>query len=183
MLLRNQHLFEVKGTSRGLAVLCADGHGWSEDVRQDVWSPVYGQKEPISVLNFGTVADLPAEFVTLLVPLEEAREIPGKLTRMKKETVMPVKAYLYSTPSEESSFFFAESGRPWQQGRVASDAEFVCWQKKREGDDELLVFSNGSYVEIDGHRILGFKQMISDCEMRSSSDAKEVRSSQPAALL
>ena len=86
MRLRAEHLFEVKGTSRGLAILCADGHGWSEEVRQGTWSPVYGRHEPITVLNFGTVTDLPAEFVTLLVPLEEARGIPGKLTQIKGET-------------------------------------------------------------------------------------------------
>ena len=34
----------VKGTSRGLALVCADKHGWAEEVRKDVWSPVYGKK-------------------------------------------------------------------------------------------------------------------------------------------
>ncbi len=182
MRLRADHLFEVKGASGGLAVLCADRHGWSEEVRQDTWSPVYGKKEPTIVLNFGTTTDLPAEFVTLLIPLEEAREIPGKLTQMRAETATLVKAYLYSTPSEESSFFFAEMGRPWNQQRVGSDAEFVCWQKKRESEDELLIFCNGSYVEIDGRRVLRFKQIISTCEMRSGGGEKEVRSSEPEAL-
>ena len=41
------------------------------------------------------------------------------------------------------------------------------------------MFCNGSYVEIDGQRVLGFKQMISDCEMRSRGRRKEVRSSEP----
>ena len=36
-----------------------------------MWSPVYGRKEPITVLTFGINAALPAEFVTLLVPLAE----------------------------------------------------------------------------------------------------------------
>jgi hypothetical protein len=75
----------------------------------------------------------------------------------------------------------ADRGRPWNQGLVASDAEFVCWQKKRAVEDELLIFCNGSYVEIDGQRVLGFKQTISDCEMRSRGVWREVRSSQPDA--
>ncbi len=182
MRLCSEHVFEVNGTSSGLAVLYVCGHGWSAEVRQDTWSPVYGKKEPIIVLGFGTVTKLPAEFVTLLVPLNEARGMPGKLTQIKGEMAMPVKAYLYSTPSEEFSFFFAEAGRSWKQERVASDAEFLCWQKQREGEDELLIFCNGSYVEIDGRRVLGFKRTISDCEMRCGG-GKEVRSSEPEALL
>lgn len=181
--LRDEHLFEIKGASHGFAVLPADGHGWTEQVREDAWSPAYGKEEPIIVLKFGIVTDLPAEFATLLVLLKDAREIPGRLAQVKGETTAPVKEYLYSTSSEESSFLFAEAGRPWKQGRVASDAEFVCWQKKRDRDDELLVFCNGSYVEFDGRRVLGFERMISDCEMRSSGNGKEVRSSEPEALL
>jgi len=179
MRMRAEHLFEVRGTSGGLAILCVENHGWAEEVRRDIWSPVYGKSEPITVLNFGTVAGLPTEFVTLLIPLGEAREIPGKLTQLAG----PVKSYLYSTPSEECSFFFAGEGRPWNQGRLASDAEFVCWQRQRAGEDELLIFCNGSYVEIDGQRVVGFQRQISDCEMRRSSGGKEVHSSEPEALL
>jgi Heparinase II/III-like protein/Heparinase II/III N-terminus len=181
--LRAEHLFSVKGTSSGLAVLCVDKHGWSEEVRKDVWSPVYGKKEPITVLNFGTVADLPAEFVTLLVPLEEIRGVPGKLTRMTEEATMPVKSYLYSTPSEECSFFFAETGRAWIHGKLASDAEFVCWQRKRDGAEQLLILCNGSYVEIDGNRVLGCKRKVTYCEMLSRDGGKEVHASEPEALL
>jgi|HubBroStandDraft_1064217.scaffolds.fasta_scaffold00153_13 uncharacterized heparinase superfamily protein len=183
MRLRIKNLFERKETSCGLAVLGADKHGWSEQVRDEIWSPVYGKKDSMIVLNFGTVTDLPAEFVTLLIPLEEAREIPGTLMQLLVAPAMPVKAYLYSTPSEECFFFFGEAGRPWRQGRVSSDAEFVCWQKKREGEHELLISCNGSYVEIDGRRVLGFKRVISDCEMLISRSGREFRSSEPDALL
>jgi hypothetical protein len=182
MRSRGEHLFEVKGSSGGLAVLCADEHGWSEEVREHTWSPVYGYREPSTVLNFGSVTDLPAEFVTLLVPLEDVRENPGRLTQISDAGATPVKTYLYSTPSEESSFFFAEAGRTWNQGRLASNAEFVCWQKKREGEDELLIFCNGSYVEIDGRRVLDFKRTISNCEMHSRGGGREVHSSDAEAL-
>jgi len=183
MRLRADHLFEVKGASNGLAVLCADKHGWSEEVRKDVWSPVYGKKETITVLNFGTAADLPAEFVTLLIPLAEVRAIPGKLTRMKGEASTLVKGYVYSTPSEECSFFFAEAGRPWTHGNLASDAEFVCWKRKRESEDELLIFCNGSYVEIDGRRVLGCKRKVTRCEMLRGCDGKQIHASEPGGLL
>jgi hypothetical protein len=183
MRLRAEHLFGVKGTSGGLAVLCADKHGWAEEVRKDMWSPVYGKKEPITVLNFGTVADLPAEFVTLLVPLEEIGGIPGKLAQITGDAATPVKAYLYGTPLEECWFFFAEKNTTWTHGNLASDAEFVCWQRKREGEEQLLIFCNGSYVEIDGRRVLSCKRTISRCEMRGRNGRKEVHASEPEALV
>jgi hypothetical protein len=183
MRLRAERLFEVKGTSRGFAVLCTDKHGWSEEVRRDVWSPVYGKKEPITVLNFGTVTALPADFVTLLIPLEEIHGIPGRLTQMTGDTAVPVKAYLYSTPSEECSFFFVETAKPWAHGRVASDAGFVCWQAKRESQDQLLIFCNGSYVEIDGRRVLDCTRTISHCEMLNRDGREQVYASEAEALM
>jgi Heparinase II/III-like protein/Heparinase II/III N-terminus len=184
MRMQAERLFGVKGTSCGLAVLCTDKHGWTEEVRKDVWAPVYGKKEPITVLNFGTVAALPAEFVTLLVPLKEIHGIPGKLTRTAGQgPATPVQAYIYSMPSKECWFFFAENGTTWKHDKLASDAEFVCWQKKYEGDDELLIFCNGSYVEINGRRVLSCRRRISHCEMLSREGRKEVHASEPEALL
>lgn len=184
MRMQAEHLFGVKGTSNGLAILCAEKHGWSEEVRKDVWSPVYGRKEPITVLTFGINTSLPAEFVTLLVPLAEAREVPGKVIRVATSSaVRLVEAYLYSTPSEEYRFFFAEIRQPWSQGRVASDAEFVCWKKEPEDEDDLLIFCNGSYVEIDGLRLVSCKRTISRCEMLVRDGCKEIYASEPDALM
>jgi hypothetical protein len=184
MRMRAEHLFGVKGASSGLAILCVEKHGWSEEVRKDVWSPVYGRKDAITVLTFGANTSLPAEFVTLLVPLKEIREIPGKLTRVAtRVTAMPVEVYFYSTPTEEYSFFFAENGRLWNHGRFASDAEFVCWQKKCEGEEELLIFCNGSYVEIDGRRVLTYKRTISRCEMLVREGRKEIHVSEADAQM
>jgi hypothetical protein len=175
----HEHTFCVGETSVGLAIISANGNGWTEEVREGSWSPAYGNKEPITIVNFGTVADLPAEFVTLLVPLRAIEETLGQLDMLKMDPAMTVKGYLYGRPSEDLYFFFAEKGRPWSQGRVSSDAEFVCWQKKREGDDELLIFCNGSYVEIDGRDVLRFKKTISNCEMRCVDGRKEVLASEP----
>ena len=183
MRMRAEYLFGVKGASAGLALLSANRHGWAQEVRTDMWSPVYGKKEPITVLNFGTVADLPSEFVTLLIPLEEIRGTPGKLMQIKVGGDMPVKGYHYRTPAEEYFFFFAAIGEPWIHERLASDAEFVCWQRKRDGESELLILCNGSYVEIDGRRVLGCKQTVSRCEMVIRDGRKEIHASEPEALL
>jgi len=179
MQLRADNLFGVKGISSGLAILCAERHGWSQEVRKDIWSPAYGRKEPITVLNFGVHAALPAEFLTLLVPLEDARSIPGKLSSLNEESASPVKAYHYTTPSEDSFFFFAEAGRTWRHGSLTSDAEFVCRQRSRQGEDELLIFCNGAYVEIDGRRVPTGEQKVARCEMLTRDGGIKMFSSDP----
>jgi hypothetical protein len=73
-------------------------------------------------------------------------------------------------------------GRPWKQSRVASDAEFICWQTKREGDEELIILCNGSYVEIDGRRVLASRRRITRCEMRTREGHKEIDASEADAL-
>ena len=182
MRMRAEYVFGVKETSGGLALLCEDKHGWAEQVRKDVWSPVYGKKDAITVLNFGTVADLPAEFVTLLIPLEEVGDTRGKLTQIRVEQATPVRAYRYSTSMEECSLFFAEAGRPWTHGSLGSDAEFVCRHRKDEGR-ELLIFCRGSYVVIDGRRVLSCKRTISHCEMLSRNGRTEIHASEPDAAV
>jgi hypothetical protein len=102
---------------------------------------------------------------------------------MTEQLATPVKAYHYSATSEESSFFFAEAGRTWNQGNLASDAEFVCWQRIREREEQLLIFCNGSYVEIEGRRVLGCKRRVTRCEMHSRYGRKDVFASETGALL
>jgi uncharacterized heparinase superfamily protein len=182
MQMRTENVFGVKRTSVGLTILCADKHGWSQEVRKDLWSPVYGKKEPITVLNFGTTTELPSEFLTLLVPLDEVGGTTGKLTQITA-TPNAVKAYLYSAPFEEWSFFFAEVGKGWTQGVVASDAEFVCWQRMRDCGDQLLILCGGSYLEIEGNRIIDCERVIVRCEVIIREGRKEVHASEPDALI
>jgi hypothetical protein len=151
MSKKGERLFGIKDASAGLAILCASKHEWTEEVREDVWSPVYGRTQPAAVLTFGTLADLPAEFATLLIPQEETAVIPGELKWMSDPGSEPsVSAYLYTSPAEEYLFLFGETGRHWKFGRLASDAAFVCSKRQRQGEDQVLFFCEGSYAEIDG---------------------------------
>jgi hypothetical protein len=183
MRMRAEHLFEVKGASGGLALLCAEKHGWAEEVRKDVWSPVYGEKESITVLNFGADLALPAEFVTLLVPLMEIHGIPGELRRLTEPAAMPVEAYSYGTPMEECSFFFSSTSGSWIYENLASDAEFLCWQRALENENHLFILCNGSYIEIDGIRTLVCKRRVTRCEIIIRDGQKEIHASDLDALM
>ncbi len=146
--LIRENVFRAKGASQGLALVPAQGQGWAEEVRKEACSPVYGQKAPITVLNFGTVTAVPAEFAILLVTLQEAERSPGSFVQMAAgEPGSTVSAYQYSSPEAECSFWFSETGKPWQQGVVSSDAGFICWSQKPRG---TLILCDGSYATIEG---------------------------------
>ena len=150
--------FRMTGSVDGLAILSVEGHGWAEELRPGSWSPSYGSKQESMVLNFGTRTKLPAEFVTMLVPLTSAGVTPGRLTRIAaKESSGTVAVYVYESESERHAFFFGETAKPWKNDGIASDAEFVCRARNKRQDRETFILCNGSYLEVDGRRVM-------DCE-------------------
>ncbi|MGA7764664.1 MAG: alginate lyase family protein [Candidatus Sulfotelmatobacter sp.] len=180
MQLLRENLFRVKGTSQGLALLPAQGHGWAEEVRKEDWSPVYGQKAPMTVLNFGTTATVPAEFAILLVTLEEAHRSPGSFVRIVARQPDPaVSAYRYSSEDGEYSFLFGEPGKPWRQGVVSSDAGFVCWIQKHS---KILILCKGSYAAIEGGPELHCRGEVSWGEVIVEGNRRTVLSSDPEAV-
>jgi hypothetical protein len=173
--LVKENVFRVKGASHGLALLPAQGHGWAEEVRKEYWSPAYGQKAPMTVLNFGITASVPQEFATLLVTLEEAHRSPGSFVRIAgQQADSAVSVYRYSSEETEFSFLFADTGKPWRHGSVSSDAAFVCWSQKPA---DLLILCNGSYAEIEGGSELRFRRPVSWGEVLQDQTGPTVFSS------
>ncbi len=158
-----EHLFRFKNASQGLAILPVQGHGWAESTHKGTWSPVYGQQSSALVLNFGASVALPAEFVTLLVPLAEMRA-PGILTRLETSDATSVQAYRYKNEHSECTFCFAHPDQPWTAGEISSDAEFVCVLKSSESAHNAI-FCHGSYVDFSGTRLLATKTRVERCEL------------------
>jgi len=164
--LQQVHLFRLRNLAQGLAILPAEEHNWADEVHEGLWSPVYGQQRKTTILTFGTEVSLPAEFVTLLAPVQEAYSAPGTFTSSPPaEAASFVRAYRYQTGEWYYNFFFGRKGQPWKSGDVASDAEFVCLSARGGTAEPDVISCNGSYVEIDGARILSMKRVVSRCEV------------------
>jgi hypothetical protein len=149
--LVEEGLFRVKGASHGLALLPMRGHGWAEEVGRESWSPAYGQRAPMTVLNFGANVALPAEFATLLVTLEEAHQVPGEFTRIANSTTdSEVRGYKYASKDIEYWFVFGKSGKPWRKDSLSSDADFVCRRRNLSSADEHLILCGGSFAQFEG---------------------------------
>jgi len=183
MQVVGQNVFRIKNGSQELAVFPVQGHGWAEEVRKASWSPVYGRKAPMTVLNFGATTDAPAEFVVVLVVSEGVEPVKKSFTRIgERESGSPVRAYRYAEERVEYSFYFGEPGKPWRLDSLSSDAEFVCWKKSARNQDHLLIFCNGSYTEVDGGLQVRSERVVRWCELELKDGRRTVRSSNPEAV-
>jgi hypothetical protein len=183
MQLVAENVFRVKGASQGLAVLPVQKSGWAQEVRKDVWSPAYGQKSPITVLNFSINTETPAEFAVLLVTLEEAHRKAGMFSRIDiQEAGSPLRAYKYAGEAAEHTFFFGEPGKSWRQGVVSSDAEFCCWTRMPGSAGQRLILGNGSRAEIEGGPVLRYRRTVSWGEVTWEANQKQIFSSEPDAI-
>jgi heparinase II/III-like protein len=177
-------VFRMGEAADGLAILSARGQGWEENVRRESWSPAYGQKAPMTVLNFGTEAALPAEFAVLLVTTEEAQGVIGSFSRIEVATAVPdVREYQYAIGSVVYAFFFGKAGRHWRRDSLSSDAEFVCRRQGPGEAEEQLFLCGGSYVQVDGGLELRCSRPVSWAESIANGTGLEVFSSDVAALV
>lgn len=185
-------LYRVKGASQGLALLPCEGHGWAEEVRRESWSPAYGQKAPMTVLNFSTTSTMPAEFATLLVTLEEAHPAERSFTRVevaKNESSSDagIHEYRYSGDGLEHSFVFGIKGKPWRTPQLSSDAEFAyCRRQQRsvgeQQKDGQIFLCNGSFAEFSGGVGLRCTRQVQWAELILSDGVRNVFSSDSAAV-
>ena len=183
MQLVEEGVFRVRGASQGLALIPPVGHGWAEEVSKQSWSPVYGQKAPMTVLTFSKMADLPDTFCVLLVTLEEALRSPGTLVQIgERQPDSGVSGYRFAGENQEFSFLSGEAGKVWREGSVTSDAEFVCWSRGQKSAAERLILVNGSYAEVDGGVVLRFTRTVSWGEVTMGENQREIFSSEPEAV-
>ena len=159
-----------------LALITAEGHGWSQSAHRGPWSPVYGRQERATVLTFGTVAALPVEFATLLLPHASVHRT-GRLERLSGDS--RISGYRYSREAEEHFLFFANTGKPWAIGGWESDAQFLYWGTNRERREQVLVMSEGTYAEAGGVRILTTTGPVNYVEAVGFAGKTEVSSSDP----
>ena len=159
-----------------MALLPAKGQGWAEEVVRESWSPVYGQKAPMTTLTFTADEVLPVEFATLLVPLGEARATTSSFARVDDgPEVASVREYKYSAENFECSFFFGDRGKVWNKDGVSSDAGFVCC--KRYAGSLELILCGGSYAEVRGGASLRCTRPVLWAELNVRNGERTVFSS------
>ncbi len=167
-------IFEGDGES--LAILTADGHGWSREVRSESWSPVYGSSDPAQVVRFAAARDLPAEFVTVLIAGATIGKKIGQLVYMDKGQG-GASSYRYrlqeETRQEEGhDFVFANGTGAWTHGSFTSDADFLYSHHDRAGRLCALVLCGGTYADFEGERLISCDRPIRYAEVSRAHDPR-----------
>jgi len=151
LVVHGENSFRVKDTIRGLAFLHPQNHGWSVSVHRGAWSPVYGKQSSAIVLNYGKCISLPAEFISVLIPLEDISSDPGQIALSRNDAPgRDVRIYEYRSQDLRQRFYFSISPSAWKTEDLSSDAEFVCITSTPDGDPIAVGFCDGTYVQITG---------------------------------
>ncbi|HYM75127.1 MAG TPA: alginate lyase family protein [Candidatus Dormibacteraeota bacterium] len=158
---------------RALRFVTADGHGWFRTVEPQPGSPVYGTKQDHSVLHFATKTQLPAEFVTLVLPFADARSGEHSLTKHAAPSVV---GYRCRAATDEHCIYYGQ-GEPWKLDGWSSDAEVFYSARIGETAAPTLICCNATYVEWEGRRIVTTKRPVLRCEIIGSE--ADVVSSDP----
>ena len=168
----------------GLRFITVEGNGWTESIEEQPNSPVYGKRENHEVLRFSTRAQLPTEFVTLMLPAADAIFSESKLTKIAPSptALSSVAGYRYKTAEGEHHFFFGP-GKPWKLDPWSSDAEFLYFGPTAESGTQILICCNATYVEWSDVSIVTAKRPLLHCETIGSSIEFEIVSSDPESVI
>jgi hypothetical protein len=173
-LSAKEDLFVDHDGRHGLRIQGAEGHNWRRDVEKGWWSPVYGKKEPASVLHFGTVAKLPAEFVTLLVPVSGVPTKIGRLEAVAAPGAARAQAYRYETADDTHMMVFGDREKPWTVSGWESDAEFMYWGRERATGWGNLILCNATFLDAEGKRVISSRSAMLRCELAAGEQGVEV---------
>jgi hypothetical protein len=158
----------------GIAVVGVQDAHWSCDNEDAEWSAAYGSKQMAPCCRFRREAELPAEFLTVLVPQIGAATSPGSVKHVGDPLAnRDVSGYHYQTAADLHGIFFRLSYRPWILGAWASDAEVLYFHKDGEGLKEVI-FCQGSYVEYGRKRFVAATGPVSSCELLRSQRSTHV---------
>jgi Heparinase II/III-like protein/Heparinase II/III N-terminus len=166
-----------------LALLGVEDGRWSQDIYEDHWSPVYGSKEPASVIKFGGRIELPADFATVIIARSGLSTDTGRLVRINGSVPGTIGGYRYSNSRCVDDFFFVDRSEPWVLGDWASDAEFLYWSVDRERERFTLILCEGTYADAGGRRVLNCSRRVKYVEVLSSAGKVELGSSAPESVV
>ncbi len=165
--------FCSRGERGGIAIFSPAGKTWSRTVEQGAWSSVYGKAEPATEIRFTSVTTLPAEFATLLAPSSASLDKTDVQAGLMQVSAPPqVSVYRFIHNREKHCFIFSQ-GNSWTFQEWKSDAKFM-YCCSTDGKLNLLVFCDGTHVELRGSKIASCPNRVLRCEIIHSHDTTQV---------
>jgi hypothetical protein len=146
--------------------------GWSQETREEWWSPAYGARIPAETLHHHFSGLLPTEFAVFLQPTAgQADDQPSLQLDTAAEPT--VRIYHCSSGQDRSGAMFALSAQPWSIPGWSSDADLLCYHSSGDSLKSLLL-CNASFVDWQGRRVWSGSQPVPWCELAGSGAVMEV---------
>jgi len=165
----------------GVALLFADVPGSSFSIQEGWYSPVYGSRTKTEVLVRSCKENLWEGFATLVLPLAQATQNAGRLTRMRQDPATPgLRAYRYDNAAESDFFFFPES-KPWRWRELLCDAEFLCYSIATSGRKRLIA-CGVSYMKVAGESTISASRPVERIEWSLDNGGSALCSSHENAI-
>jgi len=170
------------GGERGLRILAVGPSGCSRTVDEGEWSPAYGRRQPCQTLHLSAVSELPAELVTLLIPLASSVSDASRLEKIQSSSKEQVSAFRYQTEVEEHCIFFGR-GEVWTLADWTTDAKFLYWGASRDQSRFSLICCSFTFVEAKGRRVVSSRQAALRCEIVKENGQTDVLCSNQDAVV
>ncbi|HLI34239.1 MAG TPA: alginate lyase family protein [Terriglobia bacterium] len=167
---------------RGVSIMAAAGHSWSQEVRRSRYSPAYGVEQPAPMVYFATCSALPAELAVIIQTVEGAATQSGRFAQLQ-ETDFGVKGYHYESAVGEHFFVFSENGGSWELSPWRSDARFLYLGTEKIKSRLHVAICGGSFLEINGRPVMTSDRWIEYCELTLRGSVQEVACSDPEAVV
>jgi Heparinase II/III-like protein/Heparinase II/III N-terminus len=165
----------------GVALVVPEDCPWDAEVRAGWWSPAYGAIEPALIAHFSALQTAPAELAVAVVAMRGPNATTGTLESVELQCDRALHAYRYRAAYEDYLLCFGDGGE-WRCGQYASDATFACVARISE-TELILIFCNGTFVDIDGHRIVQCARNVDRCEVQLRGRESHVHTSDPDAIV
>lgn len=155
-----------------------DAPDWSQELRDEWWSPAYGVRVPAKTIHHTFTGPIPAEFAVFLEAAAVEETLDAASLQCDANPERSVKAYRYVRNRGRSGAVFAPSPQSWSLIEWGSDADLLCYHFT--GDSlEALLLCNASFVDWHGQRLWSSTRPASWCELANREGKMEVVSLHP----
>lgn len=156
--------------------------GWSQELRDEWWSPAYGVRIPASTIHHSFTGPLPTEFATFLQPAGANRTDDLASLQCETGAERAARAYRYICNQDCSGAVFMPFARSWSHLGWSSDADLLCYHSSG-GSLKSLLLCNASFVDWQGQGLWSSTKVASWCELasREADSVIEVLSLGPTA--
>jgi len=165
----------------GLRLIACDAPGWSEELRDEWWSPAYGLRIPATTLRHHFAGPLPAEFAVFLQPAASNATFDPASLQCDFTAESSARGYRYVCNQRRAGAVFAPSEHAWSLAEWSSDADLLCYHLNGDSLESLLL-CNASFVDWRGQRLWSGTQPALWCELANSGGKMEVVSTVPKAV-